>query len=87
MTQLEKVFEGHNVRIALEDSKPLFHLGDVLKAVESKSETHKVVKTVDESYRFTKPVATKFGVKDMWFVSEYGLISMVEREPKPVGLQ
>ena len=38
MNQLEKVFAETEttVRIQVEDNAPLFHLGDVLKAVESK---------------------------------------------------
>ena len=77
--QLEKVFQGSNVRIAIEEDKPLFHLGDVLKAVESKSETHKAIQSIDEAYRFTKPVysETKNRSYDSWFISEYGLIELL----------
>ena len=63
MNQLEKVFAETEttVRIQVEDNAPLFHLGDVLKAVESKSETHKVVTSLDEDDRFTKPVIDSMG--------------------------
>lgn len=76
-TPLTKAFEGHNVRILVENEAPIFHLGDVLKAVESKSETHKIVKTIEEDYRFIKPVVTSNGTVNSWFINEYGLIELL----------
>ena len=79
MSQLEQVFEGNNVRIVLEDDKPLFHLGDVLKAVESKSEPSHAKKSIDPTDLFTKQVSEPGGrgVKHATFISELGLIELL----------
>lgn len=83
--QLEKVFEGTNVRIAIENEQPLFHLGDVLKAVESKSNPSEIKKNIDEDDLFTKEAIDSLGRKQSaTFISELGLIELLTilRVPK-----
>lgn len=74
---ITKAFEGHNVRILVENEAPIFHLGDVLKAVESKSEPSHVKKNLDSDYLFSKQVVTSNGTVNSWFINEYGLIELL----------
>ena len=84
--QLEKVFQGSNVRIAIEDGKPLFHLGDVLKAVESKSNPSEIKKKLESTDLFTKEVSEpgSRGIKHATFINEFALIELLAllRVPK-----
>lgn len=78
-TPLTKAFEGHNVRILVENEAPIFHLGDVLKAVESKSEPSHAKKNIEATDLFTKQVSEPGGrgVKRATFISELALIELL----------
>ena len=84
--QIEKIFQGYNVRIEVENDAPLFHLGDVLKAVESKSNPSEIKKNLDSTDLFTKEVSEpgSRGIKRATFINEMALIELLTilRVPK-----
>lgn len=76
---ITKAFEGHNVRILVENEAPIFHLGDVLKAVGSKSVPSNIKKNIDSTDLLTKKVSEPGGrgVKIATFISELALIELL----------
>lgn len=76
---ITKAFEGHNVRILVENGSPIFHLGDVLKAVESKSVPSNIKKTIEEADLLTKKVWSEDNNRyyEATFISELALIELL----------
>lgn len=76
---ITKAFEGHNVRILVENEAPIFHLGDVLKAVESKSNPSEIKKNIEEADLFTKEVWSEDNNRyyKATFISELALIELL----------
>lgn len=78
------IFQGHNVRTEIKDEKVWFGLQDVLDVLNS-GRARDVVKWLKESYRESFAVDTGFGVKNVWFVSERGLIRVLNSSNSPLA--
>lgn len=78
------IFQGHNVRTEIKDEEVWFGLQDVLDVLNS-GRARDVVKWLKESYRETFAVDTGFGVKNVWFVSERGLIRVLNSSNSPLA--
>lgn len=76
--QIEKIFQGYNVRIKVEGGKPFFNLGDVLKAVESTSRTANIIKTLEEDDVVLDYITDSLGRKQKsWFINEFALLELL----------
>lgn len=74
-----RAFEGRNVRILVENGALLFHLGDVLKAVESESEPSHTKKSIEEDYLLSKKVWSwgNNRYETVTFISELALVELL----------
>lgn len=73
-----KMFEGHNIRILIENDAPFFHLGDVLKALESKSRVANIKKTLDSDGVLTKnTIDSMRRPQESSFINEPALLELL----------
>lgn len=79
------IFHGHNVRTEVIDSKVWFNNSDVC-AVLGSSSPHKVIDRVKEGERKIVPVIDSMGrTQDAWFISERGLIRILQTSRSPLA--
>ena len=76
------IFQGYNVRTEVKNGEVLFNLSDVHRAlgVGKPSDT---VNRLKESYVDTIDTPTQFGVKPMHYVTERGLIRVLQTSRSP----
>lgn len=80
-----EIFHGHNVRIEIKDNKAWFNNSDVCAVLGSAS-PHKVIERVKEAERNIIPVRNKRGeMRDAWFISERGLIRVLQTSRSPLA--
>lgn len=79
------IFRGHNVRTEVINDKVWFSNSDVC-AVLGSSSPHKVIERVREGERKIVPVIDSLGrTQDAWFISERGLIRVLQTSRSPLA--
>lgn len=80
-----EIFQGHNVRTEIINHKVWFNNTDVC-AVLGSSSPHKVIERVKEAERKIIPIRNERGeMRDAWFISERGLIRVLQTSRSPLA--
>lgn len=77
------IFQGHNVRTEVKNNEVWFALQDVLDVLGS-GRARDVLPRIKESYRDIIAVDTGYGIKQVHFVNERGLIRVFQSSRSPL---
>lgn len=78
-----EIFQGHNVRTEVKNNEVWFALQDVLDVLGS-GRARDVLPRIKESYRDIIAVDTGYGIKQVHFVNERGLIRVFQSSRSPL---